>query len=149
MDAAHLHLMLVHLPVVGAPLALTGWLLAWKRGEAFWERLFIGLWILVAASAGAAYFSGGAAFEALRLAAGVDGWGGQATAESHAVTARAAALSLLLSAAALAQVPLARLQGHQAGKGPRIAAFILGVAACLLLFLAAWQGGPVGHAELR
>lgn len=149
MEAPHLHLMLVHLPVVGAPLALAGWFLAWRRGEAYWERLFIALWLLVTVAAGAAYFTGGAAFEALRLAAGNAEWAGLAPGESHAVTGRAAALFMLLSAAALVQVPLARLQGHTAGRGPRLAAFILGVAACGLLLAAAWQGGPVGHAELR
>lgn len=147
MEATHLHLMLVHLPVVGAPVAILGWLLAWRRGDAFWERLFTGLWILATVAAGAAYFTGGAAFESLRLATQV--WPGQAFAESHAVTGRAAALCMLLATAALSQIPLARLQGHEAGKGPRVAALGLGLVACALLLLAAWQGGPIGHGELR
>jgi len=149
MGPEHVHLMLVHLPVVGAPLALGGWLLAWRRGDAFWERVFIVLWVLATLAAGAAYFSGGAAFEALRLGAGAGGWTGQSFAEGHAVTGRAAALFMLLSSAALSQIPLARLQGHQAGRGPRVAALALGLLACALLLLAAWQGGPVGHGELR
>jgi uncharacterized membrane protein len=147
-DPVHLHLALVHVPVVGLPLALLGWTLARRRGERFWERLFEGLWAALAAAAGAAYFSGGAAYERLRLAAGGAGWTAEELAESHALAGRAAALVLALSLAALLQVWILRRQGLE-GRGPQRAALALGLAACLLLVAAAWLGGPVGHAELR
>ncbi len=150
MSPLHTHLALVHLPVVGFPLILAGWVLAWRRDEPFWERLFSWLWLLLALLAGAVYFSGGAAYEQLRLAAEAagGGWPLQAAAETHGVAGRAAFLVLLLSGAAQLQGVMARFQGQAPARAQRWTALGLGLAAVVLLLLAAWLGGAVGHPAL-
>ncbi|MDP2359367.1 MAG: hypothetical protein Q8O14_01250 [bacterium] len=149
MDVVHLHLVLVHLPVIGLPLALGVWTLATRRGERFWQTGGAWLWLFCAAAAAGAYLSGGAAFERLRAAAGEAGWEAQALAETHGLTGRAALLATVLSALALLQIPLQRRQGQDPGRALHLLALILGLAACALLFLTAWQGGLAGHPELR
>lgn len=150
MDPVHAHLLLAHLPVVAFPLSLAGWTVAWRRGDSFWQGLFSWAWLACCAAAAAVYFSGGSAFEVLRLGSEARGvhWAGLARAETHAVAGRAAFLVLLLSGAAQAQILLSRWQGQPAGRGAPWAAFALGVAAVLLLGLSAGLGGGVGHPEL-
>ena len=150
MDPVHAHLLLAHLPVVAFPLALAGWTVAWRRGDAFWQRLFSWAWLACCAAAAAVYFSGGSAFEALRLVAearGVD-WAGLERAETHAVAGRAAFLTLLLSGAAQLQILLSRWQGQPAGRAAHGLALALGLAAAVLLGTSAGLGGGVGHPEL-
>lgn len=159
MGAIHLHLALVHVPVVGLPLALAGWALARRRGDRFWEGVCAALWAVLGLAALAAYASGGAAHEHLRQAAG-RAWPARGLAESHAATARAALVLHLASIAALLAPHVrhwsARAQGDAPaagddtpGKGLPWLTLGLGVAACLLLALAAFQGGLVGHPEIR
>jgi len=150
MDPAHAHLALAHLPVVAFPLALAGWLVAWRRAEVFWERAFTALWLACCIGAAAVYFSGGHAFENQRLDAEARGekWNELALAEDHAVAGRAALLTLLLSGAAQLQILLSAWQGQPAGAAARWVALGLGLAAAALLVLTAGLGGGVGHPEL-
>jgi hypothetical protein len=149
MDPVHVHVALAHVPVVAFPLALAGWLLAWRRADGFWERAFALLWLACCVGAAAVYFSGGSAFEVLRLGAETQGgaWPLLDRAETHAVAGRAALLTLLLSGAAQLQILLAAWQGQPAGPAPRWVALGLGVAAVALLLITAGLGGDVGHPE--
>lgn len=151
MDPVHAHLLLAHLPVVAFPLVLAGWVVAWRREDPFWQRLFAWCWLACCAAAAAVYFSGGAAFEALRLGAESRGqeWPALPLAESHAVAGRAAFLTLLLSGAAQLQILLSHWQGQPVGRGARWVALALGVAAAVLLGVGAGLGGGVGHPEIR
>jgi uncharacterized membrane protein len=147
MDPLHLHLALVHLPVVGLPPVLAGWALAWRRGEAFWRRAFELAWTLLLAAAGLAYWAGGAALERLEREGELPGTL-LALAERHAIAGRVALILLGLSWAALLQGWILARQGEEP-RGPRWAALGLGLTACSLFLAAAWLGGPLGHPQLR
>ena len=146
-DPIHLHLALVHLPVLGMPAVLAAWVLAWRRDDSFWRRVFEAGWTGLTLAAAAAYYAGGAALERLQPTGGAP-WPTLPLAENHATAGRAALIVLALSTAALLQAWMLERQGERP-TGARRAALGLGLAACLLLLTTAWLGGPVGHIELR
>nr|MDQ3332053.1 hypothetical protein [Planctomycetota bacterium] len=92
MNAAHLHLMTAHLPIVGIPFAaalLIAGLVG--RSDTLWRT---GCWavLIAAAFAAAPYFSGPPAYELVKERYDVS----SETVETHAIVARGTSLGLVL-----------------------------------------------------
>lgn len=143
-DAAHLHLMLNHLPVIGAPLLLLLLTLALLRHSGELTLVALGLIVGLAAATGLVYFTGEPAEELVEHAP----WFQEALTEVHeeqATIGLVAALATgLLAAAALAL----RTRTWAARWLPR-AVWAALAATTLLLGWTAWSGGQIRHDEVR
>src|SRR5262245_31373474 len=132
MTAAHLHLMVVHLPVVGCPLVFLILLLGQKRQDESFLRLGYLLLAFCAVAAGVAFYSGPSAFEGLQaeLAAERD------LVESHAVLGRAAFIAVLAAGVLAIQAWLQLQQEEKPARWLRLA-ILWGTLACC--YLLAWS----------
>lgn len=145
MNAVHIHLLAVHLPVVLCPLVAV--LLAiglWKRNDALQKQ---GYAILIAcAIAGtAAFYSGPSAFELLQEQLTEE----RELVEDHAAIARAAFIATLVAAALAIQALLQFAQEEPPARWLRVAIFVLVFLTCFLMAWSAHLGGQIRHPEIR
>jgi hypothetical protein len=145
MDTGHLHLMLNHLPVLGAP-ALLG-LLAWGLVERIPAITRGALWLAVglAVVTGVVYLTGEAAEE---LVEGLSTFQ-EPLVEHHEEVALWATL-ILAGTGCLAAAALWRSR-RGATLSPALTRMVLVslLASTIAVGVTAWTGGPIGHAELR
>lgn len=145
MNAAHVHLLVNHVPVIGAfvGLALLAWGVARSSEEA--KRLALGTLVLVGLASVPAYFSGKGAEEVVEDLAGV----GEARIEEH----EDSALASLVGAAALGVVALVGLWSYsRSGRladGWMMASLLLSIVVCGLMAYTANLGGQIRHEESR
>lgn len=144
MNAAHLHLLLNHLPVVGTLGCVLLLALAAVRGSPELARVSLGLFVLVALAGAAAYLTGEPAEETVEHAAGVS----EALIERH----QAAALVALVLLSAVGVLSLAELLAFRRRAVPRAALLVTLLAALLPAAAMAYTanlGGQIRHAEIR
>ncbi len=145
MDLGHLHLILNHLPVLGAPALLA--LLAWGYARRMPEVTRLALWctLLLGAATAVVYLTGEAAEEMVESLPTFD----HDMVERHEEVALAAAV-LIVTTALLAAAGLitSRAGGrlHRATILVVLGGLLTGTAA---VAATAWTGGPIGHPELR
>lgn len=145
MNAAHLHLLVVHLPVVGCPVALLLMLVALRRGDDALLRLAWLFLIATAVLAVVAYYSGPPAYELLATELEPV----KQLVEDHAVVARAAFVGMVVAAALAVQ---GWLQFLQQETPPRWLRWTIAALTLLLCYLLAWSahlGGALRHPEVR
>jgi uncharacterized membrane protein len=145
MNTAHLHLILNHLPVLGAPMLLA--LLAYGLGRKLPEVTRIGLWCTAALGIVtiAVYLTGEPAEELVEALPPFD----HDLVERHEEVALWATTLLVISAG-LAGWALWSWRRH--GVEPRTATrLVLAglVVGTLVTMVTAWTGGPIGHPEIR
>ncbi len=144
MNAAQLHLMTAHLPVLGVPFSLALLLsgLLW-RSETLWRA---GCWAVLLSAAFAAfpYFSGPSAYELVAKTFNVE----SEPVETHAVVARATSLGLVLLAALTMSSLLRDWQGDPPGKPLKITIVVGALLAAYALAWSAHLGGTIRHPEL-
>ncbi len=143
MNAAHWHIVLVHVPVVGALFALTTLALAVSLRSGVLFRLGSGFVVACALTAGAAYFSGGEAYELMKPDVET------ALVESHAVIGRAALLASVLTGVVALVGLLQELQGEQPPPALRWGLTFASGAVVWLMAWAAHLGGRIRHPEVR
>jgi len=145
MNAAQLHLMVVHLPVAGILAAAVLLALSlWRRSELLFQTA-CGFFLACTLLAGLAYFSGGYAYELLEARGAVD----EEAAEEHALIARAAFYGMVLLGVATLAALLQYAQAERPGAALR---WGLLAGAVLLAWLLAWTahlGGRISHPEVR
>ena len=144
MNAAHLHLLLNHLPVVGTIGCIL--LLAWAgvRRSPELAKVSLGMLVLVAVAGAAAYLTGEPAEESVEHAAGVS----EGLIERH----EEAAMVALVLLSAVGALSLGELLAFRRRAVPR--ALILATLLATLLPAAAMGytanlGGQIRHAEIR
>ena len=145
MNAAHIHLMVVHLPVVLCPLVLV--LLAWgqlRHNDVYLRQGYIIL-ILCAAAGVVAFYSGPSAFELLqeKLVAERD------LVEDHAAIARAAFIVTLVGGVLALQALLQFAQEEPPARWLRTTILMTTLLACYLMAWSAHLGGQIRHPEVR
>lgn len=144
MSPGRVHLLIVHLPVVGLLGVLFLLLPAWfLRNEALRRAGYVFL-IACAVASAVAYASGPGALLQLKESRVVD----RDLADDHAVLGRALAAGLVLVSVVALNALVQVLQGSTPPRWQHLLVLI-GVAA--LSYLAAWTahtGGFLGHAEL-
>ena len=144
MNPLQVHLLVVHLPVLGCPAAF-GLLLASRlaHSEILFKTACVFL-LLALLGGGLAYFSGPAAYEGLEVDALT-----RELVEDHAALGKGAFMGLVL----LGLAALLALMQYPQGESPAPwLRWLLLVAALLMAALLAWtahQGGLAGHVELR
>ncbi|QDT86092.1 hypothetical protein [Gimesia chilikensis] len=145
MNAAHLHLMTVHVPVVGCWGLFILFLLSAHLRD---ERLFkISCWLLLSVLllATVAYFSGPPAYELLGDQYQLD----QETVEFHAVLARSCLLAMVVLSMVVGN---ALIQGFQKEAVPRWQRTVIIVGTLALAgfwSVAAHWGGRIRHPEIK
>lgn len=145
MNAAHLHLMTVHVPVVGSWGLFILFLLSAHFRD---ERLFkISCWLLLSVLllATVAYFSGPPAYELLGDRYQLD----QETVEFHAVLARSCLLAMVVLSMVVGN---ALIQGFQKEAVPRWQRTVIIVGTLALAgfwSVAAHWGGRIRHPEIK
>jgi hypothetical protein len=145
MNTAHLHLMLNHLPVLGAPMLLA--LLAYGLGRRLPEVTRVALWCTAALGviAVAVYLTGEPAEELVESLPTFD----------HDMVERPEAVAIGTTAVLVVTAALAALALWAARRGGRLAAtatrLVLAglLAGSVAVAATAWTGGPIGHPELR
>ena len=145
MNMAHLHLMLNHFPVVGAPLLLALLAYGLARGSpavtriALWATVVLGVVTLVV------YLTGEPAEELVEALPTFD----HDMLERHEAVALGATV-ILVATAVLAGLALraGRSDGRLAGTMNRLvlAGLLAGTAGVVAT---GWTGGPIGHPEIR
>lgn len=145
MNAAHIHLLTVHLPVVLCPLVAVLLAAGAFRQNDGLLRLGYTILIVCAAAGAVAFYSGPSAFEMLqeKLAEERD------LVEDHAAIARAAFIATLVAAALGLQALLQFAQEEPPARWLR--RVILGgvLLACYLMAWSAHLGGQIRHPEIR
>jgi hypothetical protein len=140
-DAAHLHLMLNHLPVIGAPILLLVLTIGMVRGSREIVTVALALTIGLAAASGAVYLTGEPAEALVERAT----WFPESLTESHEDRATMALVATLvtgaLSVAALALRRRAQWLPRLVWAGLAASTFLLGWTA--------WSGGQIRHEEIR
>ncbi|MEM9558418.1 MAG: hypothetical protein AAGC60_29470 [Acidobacteriota bacterium] len=155
MTAVHLHLAIVHLPVVGvlcaAALLVAAEVAAWRTGDARTAvptTLRLSGWsvLLVSALTGiVAYYSGPSAYEQLDSVLADD----KEFVERHAVLGRAAFVGLIVAAALALQGVVHHLQEEPPLRWLHRVVLVLVLGLCYLLAWAAHLGGQIRHEEIR
>ncbi len=145
MDWGHLHLMLNHLPVLGAPalLVLLGWAFARQQPEvvrlALWCTVALGSVTLVV------YLTGDSAEEMVEFLPHFD----NEMVERHEGLGLAATI-LIVASSTLAAMALWAPRVWSRLYRPLLVAVLCGLLAGTAAVAAtAWTGGPIGHPELR
>ncbi|MDA8018492.1 MAG: hypothetical protein MPN21_13705 [Thermoanaerobaculia bacterium] len=147
MSPAHLHLAIVHVPVVLCPLATVLLIVAMVRGKAGDPHAQLG-WVLLIVAAIAslvAYYSGPPAFEQLQGSR----TNIQDLVEDHAVLGRAAFVGMVLLGVLAIQGLLRFAQDESPARWLRTTILILAMALCYLLAWSAHLGGQISHPEIR
>jgi hypothetical protein len=145
MSWGHLHLMLNHLSILGAPalLALLAWGLA--RGLPDVTRIALACTVALGAVTGVVYLTGEAAEEMVEALPTFQ----EDMVERHESIALAAT-AILTTTALLAAVALWQIsrRGGLARTATRLtlAGLLAGTGA---VAVTAWTGGPIGHPEIR
>jgi hypothetical protein len=145
MSWGHLHLMLNHLPVLGAPALVA--LLAWGLARGLPDVTRIALWctVVLGAATAVVYLTGESAEDMVKaLPTFQDDLVGGHESVALMATAIITATALLAAVAlwqARRRVGLARTATRLA-----LAGLLAGTAA---VAATAWTGGPIGHPELR
>lgn len=145
MNAAHLHLLLTHVPVLGAVFGTL--LLAyglWRRQEVL-QKASLGVFVLSGLAALAVYLTGEGAEEAVEALGGIP----HAVIEAHeeaAVFALVAAL--ILGGLSLGSLLLARYRDRLA-RWTVILALAMGVITSGVMGWTANLGGRINHPEIR
>jgi hypothetical protein len=143
-DAAHLHLMLNHLPVIGAPIALVLLTVGLVRRSSELVTVALVLIIGLAAASALVYVTGEPAEELVEHAP----WFPEALTERHEDSATVTLVATLVTAA-LAIAAFAFRRRSWGGRWlPRIVWGTL-AASTLLLGWTAWSGGQIRHDEIR
>jgi uncharacterized membrane protein len=144
LDAAHIHLMLNHVPVVGAPLLLLLLSIGFLRGSRELVGVSLALTVALAVMTGLVYLTGEPAEELVEHAP----WFREALVETHEEHATVSLVAILatgvLSTAALI------LRGRPSA-GLRLARLAWAglVLSTVLLGWTAWSGGQIRHEEVR
>lgn len=144
MSALHLHLLLNHVPVLGACLAILVLAAALVRRRSDWARA--GLWLVVALTVVAVgvFLTGESAEEAVEHLPGV----AEAAIERHEAAAKLATLAFE-AAGVLALVVLFARRKREIGRGLTAAALAAMLIVGGAIGYAAGLGGLVRHTELR
>jgi uncharacterized membrane protein len=144
MNAAHAHLLLNHLPVLGILFTIPLLAFAWWHGAEILRRVALFAVVLAGGLALPAFLTGEPAEETVERMSGVS----ESAIESHEELAKFA-LSASLSAAVLAAVGL--VLARRRGKTPGVVlAATVGVScvAAVLMGLTANRGGQIRHSEI-
>lgn len=145
MNAAHIHLMINHLPIVAAP--LTAVLLAWglfKRSREV-QRLALGLAVIVGIATYPVFLSGEGAEERVESAS----WFVDEQVEEHEGQAKIALVAMLITGALAA---VAIWQSRSNRPEPRTMSAIVFASLLLSSVILAWTGltgGEIRHDEIR
>jgi hypothetical protein len=144
LDLAHVHLMLNHLPVVGAPLLLLLLTIGFLRGSREVILVSLALVVGLAVVTGLVYLTGEPAEHLVEHAP----WFRDALAETHEEHATMSLLAVVATGA-LAGLALILRERPTAGMWlPRVAWAGLALST-LLLGWTAWSGGQIRHEEVR
>lgn len=144
LDAAHIHLMLNHLPVVGAPLLLLLLGIGLWRGPRELVAVALALTALLAVSTGLVYLTGEPAEELVEHAP----WFHESLAEAHEEHATVTLVAVLATGVLAAGAFVLRRRPRAGVRLARLTWAGL-VISTLLLGWTAWSGGQIRHEEVR
>ncbi|HEX6750548.1 MAG TPA: hypothetical protein VF092_24880 [Longimicrobium sp.] len=144
MNAAHLHLLLNHLPVVGTIGCILLLALAAVRRSPELAKVSLGMVVLVALAGAAAYLTGEPAEESVEHAAGVS----EALIERHEEAALVALL-LLSAVGALSLVELLAFRRRAVPRPLILATLLAALLPAAAMGYTANLGGQIRHAEIR
>jgi hypothetical protein len=144
LDAAHIHLMLNHLPVIGAPLLLLLLTIGLLRGSSELVTVSLALVVGLAVATGLVYLTGEPAEELVERAP----WFHKALAETHEEHATVSLVAVLVTGALAGAALALRRRSKGAVWLPRLAWGGLAVSTVLLGWVG-WSGGQIRHEEVR
>ena len=144
LDLAHVHLMLNHLPVIGAPLLLLLLTIGLLRGSRELVTVSLVLVVGLAVATGVVYSTGEPAEELVEHAP----WFREALAETHEEHATVSLVAMLVTGV-VAVLALALRRWPRAGVWLPRATWGGLVLSTLLLGWTAWSGGQIRHEEVR
>jgi hypothetical protein len=143
-DAAHIHLMLNHLPVIGAPLLLLLLTIGLLRrsGELVGVSLVLAVGLAIVTAA--VYLTGEPAEEKVEHAS----WFRESLAETHEEQAEASLVTVLATGVAATAALVFRRRPRA---GTRLAALTWAglLLSTAMLGWTAWSGGKIRHEEVR
>lgn len=145
MTAAELHLMVVHLPVVGCLFVAVLLVLGHVLGSDLLLKVGYGFSIALALLGVAAFYSGPSAYEQLQTELLAQ----KPWVEQHALVARAAFIGLVVCGALAVQAHLQFLQEEPPARWLRFTILVLVLAMSYLLAWSAHLGGAIRHHEVR
>lgn len=144
LDAAHLHLILNHLPVIGAPLALLLLALGRIRRSGELVNVALALVVALAVATGVVYLTGEPAEEQVEHAS----WYQDRLTERHEEQGEFALVAMLATGVAAGAALMSRRRPRAFAWLSRatVAGLIVG---SVLLGWTAWSGGQIRHDEIR
>jgi uncharacterized membrane protein YfcA len=144
LDAAHLHLVVNHLPVLGAPFLLLLLALGLIRRSGELVTISLVLVVVLAAATGLVYLTGEPAEDQVERAS----WYQEKLVETHEEQSEAGLIAMLATGALAGAALVLR---KRPGTSPwLVRATVVGlVAGTVLIGRSAWSGGQIRHDEIR
>ena len=145
MNAPQIHLLLVHVPVIGVPFTLVLLLFSQFRRDEFLFKLSCGFLLICLLAGIGAYFSGPPSMELLDQQYDV----AKEPMEQHAVMGKTAFTALVFQGALILNIGVQYLRGETP---PRWLRWLLVALVCITCYLLAWSahlGGHIRHPEIR
>lgn len=144
LNAAHIHLLLNHVPILGFAFGLLLLVWGWYRGSDEVVRAALGLFLLVGLASVLVFFSGGGAEEVVEDLAGVSHDAIEAHEETGELAMLVSVVMGVLSGAGFFVFRVRSVPGWL-----KVAALAGGAIAFGLLSYAGFQGGQIHHEEVR
>lgn len=144
MSLVHLHLLLNHVPVVGALFAVLLFAAALVRQETISVRFTLGFTVALAVVAVTVYFTGGAAEEVVEKLAGVT----ERSIERHEEAAEITTIAIAILGS-LSLIALALFRRRTIPRWVAFAGFVGAIAISALMGWTANLGGQIRHSEIQ
>jgi hypothetical protein len=144
LDVAHVHLMLNHLPVIGAPLLLLLLTIGFLRESRELTMISLSLVVALALVTGLVYLTGEPAEHLVERAP----WFRDTLAEAHEEQATVSLTAMMITGALAGAALVFRGRGRSGVWLPRVTWTAL-VVSSVLLGWTAWSGGQIRHEEVR
>jgi uncharacterized membrane protein len=144
MDVVHLHLLLNHVPVIGAVFAVLVLGAAVLRRNDEWLKVALAIFVVSAAAGAVVYLTGEPAEEAVEHVAGIN----ESVIERH----EDAALISTVALGAFGVAAFAALVAFRAKRPPRwmgVTALVFSLVPTALMGWTANLGGQIRHSEIR
>lgn len=145
LSAAHIHIMINHLPIIGMPILVLLLLIGLLRQSAEITRLALGLTVLLALGTIPVYLTGDPAHEQIEHEA----WYPKQIVHEHEEKAETAFIAVLVTGGIAVVALWLMWRSARLRNGATLLVLLALLASCVLLAIAAEEGGEIRHTEVR
>lgn len=145
LSPAHIHIMINHLPIIGMPIMVLILLIGLLRQSSEITRLALGLIVLLALGTIPVYLTGDPAHEQIEH----ETWYPRQIVHEHEEKADAAFIAVLVTGGIAVVALWMMWRSARLRNGAALLVLLALLTSCVLLAIAAEEGGQIRHTEVR